>query len=243
MKENMSFRIIDRSEYQEIHFQVIPSHDDTHVMFSEKIAKFLSRFNSRVIRATFFGDLTEEENTINSIIKALKDTDFPYSWIEGGNCSEAFINGVYILAVSGIEAKGISDHGRIIGCSFRTTDADYFYLSGLLSDPDLSPAQQTSHILRSVETILNRIGLSYHNTVRTWFYLDDILAWYNDFNLARTKFFSEHNIFNVLLPASTGIEGKNNSGSKVCLELNAINPQSGDFRIAEVNSLLNLSKK
>jgi len=61
--------------------------------------------------------------------------------------------------------------------------------------------------------ILEQQGSSYQDTVRTWFYLQDILAWYRDFNGARTAAYEKFGLLPraknspFLLPASTGIGG------------------------------------
>lgn len=57
----------------------------------------------------------------------------------------------------------------------------------------------------------------------------------------RTSFFLQHKIFDELIPASTGIGGKNRNGSKICLELNAIKPGRNDFIIEKVRSPLQCS--
>ena len=238
MNESKSFRVIQRGVYQEIHIQLIPLHGETPEIFSERIAGIVQDCNAEIIRATFFGKLNEEENFVRHLLSKLNGIDFPYSWIEGDNCTGSFINGVYIFAISGIEVKRLYEHARVIGSFFQTRDADFCYLGGLYSKPDQSPSQQTSVLLNSAESLLNRVGLSFQNTVRTWFYLDDILNWYKDFNLARTSFFQLHKIYNKLVPASTGIGGKNNHASKVCLELIAIKPKTDYFSIAKVRSPL-----
>lgn len=239
--ENKSLRVIYRREYREIHIQLIPLPGETARIFSEKISDILDKYNAKIVRATFFGMLTEKDNTIKHIENQLAEINFPYSWIEGENCTDSFINGVYILAVSGIDVKRIIENNIIVGSYFQSEDAEYCYLGGLYSDPDLSPSQQTSTILNSAENILNQAGLSFKNTIRTWYYLDDILDWYNDFNKARTSFFLQHKIFDKLVPASTGIGGKNRNGSKICLELNAIKPRRNDFIIEKVRSPLQCS--
>jgi enamine deaminase RidA (YjgF/YER057c/UK114 family) len=239
--ENKSLRTIRRKEYLEIHFQLIPLPGETPQIFSEKIAEILHNYDAKVIRATFFGNLAEENNTIKFLSDQLSVIDFPYSWIEGGNCSGSFINGAYFFAISGKDVKRLSEKEKIIGSFFQTEEAAFCYLGGLYSDPELIPSLQTSSVLNSAESILNNVGLSYQNTIRTWFYLDDILNWYNDFNKARTSFFLQHDIFNKLVPASTGISGKNNNKSKLCLELNAIKPKSSNFSIGKVKSPLQCS--
>jgi len=77
--------------------------------------------------------------------------------------------------------------------------------------------------------------------VRTWFYLDDLLAWYGEFNAARTKFFESRAVFDRLIPASTGIGARNPTGSALVAGGLAIRPHHGGVRIKEVISPLQCS--
>lgn len=45
---------------------------------------------------------------------------------------------------------------------------------------------QTKRMIQRAAGILESQGASYRDVVRTWFYLDDILAWYPEFNRSRT---------------------------------------------------------
>lgn len=138
--------------------------------------------------------------------------------------------------------RHIFHSGKVAGSYFQTEDAEFCFLGGLYSDPALSsPEKQTENILVTAENLLHQAGLSYDNTIRTWFYLDNILDWYGEFNHARTSFYKQHDLFNKLIPASTGIGGKNPDGSKVCLELMAVKPKNDRFLIEKVESPLQCS--
>lgn len=238
----ISLKEIVRKQYREIHFQLIPEPGETAMRFTEKIAKILNRYNAKIIRASFFGNLSQLDSTIKHLSNNLSGINFPYSWIEGDKCTDALINGVYIFAISGVEVKQLYNSGKIVGSYFQTEEADFCFLGGLYSDPAfLSPEKQTVNILVSADNLLHQIGLSYDNTIRTWFYLDNILNWYNEFNNARTSFFLQHDIFNKLVPASTGIGGRNPDGSKVCLELTAVKPKNDRCLIKKVESPLQCS--
>lgn len=240
--ERKSVREIVRKQYREIHFQLIPGPGDNAPAFAQKIAEILDDYNAKIIRASFFGNLSQHDPTIKHLEDKLQGINFPYSWIEGDKCADTFINGVYIFAVSGIEVKHLLNEGKIVGSYFQTGDADFCFLGGLYSDPALStPGKQTENILITADKLLHQAGLSYDNTIRTWFYLDSILDWYNEFNKARTSFFLQHDIFNKLVPASTGIGGRNPEGSRVGLELTAVKPKNKRFLIEKVESPLQRS--
>jgi enamine deaminase RidA (YjgF/YER057c/UK114 family) len=237
-----SLKEIVRKQYREIHLQLVPEQGETALTFAEKIAEILYSYNAKIIRASFFGNLSQLDPTIEHIADNLAGINFPYSWIEGDKCAGTFINGVYIFAVSGIEVKHLFNNGKIVGSYFQTAEADFCFLGGLYSDPAISiPGKQTENILVLADNLLHQVGLSYDNTIRTWFYLDNILDWYNEFNKARTSFFLQHDIFNKLVPASTGIGGRNPEGSRVGLEVTAIKPKNKQFLIEKVESPLQRS--
>ena len=64
--------------------------------------------------------------------------------------------------------------------------------------------------------------------MRTWFYLDDILAWYPEFNRSRTAIYGQFGILpgqdngRLKLPASTGIRGELPTGAAGALDLLAV---------------------
>lgn len=62
-----------------------------------------------------------------------------------------------------------------------------------------------------MEEALNRAGMDFSHVVRTWFYNNRLLDWYEEFNRARDTFFESRGVFDRLVPASTGI-GSGQSG-------------------------------
>ena len=98
---------------------------------------------------------------------------------------------------------------------------------GLSSYP-LSKPLQTRRMLDRAERILHENGASYRDVVRTWFYLADILDWYAAFNKVRNEKYGEFGIMpgpgdcDLLLPASTGINGDTPSGAAATMDLVAI---------------------
>ena len=83
-------------------------------------------------------------------------------------------------------------------------------------------------MLERAERILRENGASYKDVVRTWFYLSDILGWYAAFNKVRNEKYGEFGIMpgpgdrELLLPASTGIQGETPSGAACAMDLIAV---------------------
>ncbi|MEI8233831.1 MAG: hypothetical protein WCH57_04005 [Verrucomicrobiota bacterium] len=116
------------------------------------------------------------------------------------------------------EAPGrpIVDGGRAVGVRHESADATYCFLEEIVpADLRASGEAQTVSVFETIERILHAEGMTFGHLVRTWFYLDKILDWYDGFNRARTPFLQARGAFDGLLPASTGIGMPNRHGAAV----------------------------
>jgi enamine deaminase RidA (YjgF/YER057c/UK114 family) len=87
-------------------------------------------------------------------------------------------------------------------------------------------------MFRSAERLLRGQGATYGDVARTWIYIEDILAWYGDFNRARNRCFTDFGLLGngaerreaerIFLPASTGIEGRNPAGAAAVMDVFAV---------------------
>jgi len=108
------------------------------------------------------------------------------------------------------------DGGRIIGVRHESADATYCFLDEIVpANPHATGAAQTVSVFETIERVLHAEGMNFGHLVRTWFYLDKILDWYDEFNQARTPFLEARGTFDHLLPASTGIGMPNRHGAAV----------------------------
>jgi enamine deaminase RidA (YjgF/YER057c/UK114 family) len=80
--------------------------------------------------------------------------------------------------------------------------------------------------------------MAFSDVLRTWFYNDNILGWYREFNDVRTTFFQEKKVFDGLLPASTGVAGRNALGAALLSGLIAVKSEDEGLRAFEVPSPL-----
>ncbi len=81
-------------------------------------------------------------------------------------------------------------------------------------------------------------GFDLADTVRTWFFLDHILSWYDDFNRARNKIYSGIKFQTGSLPASTGVGAKNPTGAALAVAAWAFCPVGKNSYAEEVASPL-----
>lgn len=137
-------------------------------------------------------------------------SDWPVTWLRGNPA----LPGVHLHAVKGVPVERLTFGGRVVGSVFNDGVARHCRLGGLrparASD---SPASQARATFELLEAALRDAGMTFANVARTWFYLDQILAWYGDFNKVRDEFFRKRNVFDGLVPASTGIGGANVAGT------------------------------
>jgi len=73
--------------------------------------------------------------------------------------------------------------------------------------------------IQRINELPNRVD---RDTLRTWFYLDDSLDWYGDFNRWRDELFRREKVFEKRVPASTGIGAANAEGSAILAGLLAV---------------------
>lgn len=165
---------------------------------------------------------------------------WPLLWIAGPRPSEA--GGIQIWAESEASVSPVTLRGQVVGSIVETPAATLCRLGGINGRiPTRTEAEQTLAALNQMEDALHAVGMDFTDTVRTWYYNCDIVSWYGDFNRTRNEFFSEHRVYEGLLPASTGIGACNVSGSSIVSGLIAVKPKTDAVRMAAVPSPLQCS--
>lgn len=164
---------------------------------------------------------------------------WPMMWLQGDVSPGTRINGMQAFALEGQPVGRVELGGRTVGSTWSDDDADYCLLAGVLpSDLAVSGGAQTQNCFEQIEAALAKAGMDFSHVVRTWLYLDGLLSWYDEFNVARTAFFEKRGVFNRLVPASTGIGAINPFGAALTAGALAIRPRHGGVDIREVGSPL-----
>lgn len=167
------------------------------------------------------------------------NADWPVVWLQGDACKDGNIYSMQAVAISGIKPNPVKLDGRDIGFCYEDGHARYCRLRGILpADPKASRAEQTHSAFQIMKAALERNGFSFTDTVRTWIYLDQLLDWYGDFNRVRTEFFKATDIFNHMVPASTGIGASNPFGAAIMMDVLAVQPKTAQVKIQAVDSPL-----
>ena len=138
--------------------------------------------------------------------------------------------------------RPLLDDSRLIGTLYESADAVYCYLEEIVPrDVTASPGEQTRSIFQQIESGLASAGMKFTDLVRTWFYLDGILDWYDEFNQARTPFLEAHGVLQGRVPASTGVGMRNRFGAAGVAGAFAVKAKSESVRIEEVASPMQCS--
>lgn len=166
----------------------------------------------------------------------LNNLTCPVTWISQPDKEMIYPLSFQVHAVSGIQVQPIIFENKKLGCRFADAHTDYAQLHILPENKNAKNFDQTIDIFNKMQYTLNSIGLDFSNTLRTWLFIDDILSWYKQFNKARDNFYIRHDIFNKLVPASTGIGIANPSGCALATELFAARPKNETVRIEKVTS-------
>jgi len=167
---------------------------------------------------------------------------WPIARLCGLNGGGPGLGGTQVMAVTGCPAMPIRLDGDIAGYGYDDAHARYCWLTGIgPADRSASRAEQARSVFERIEGALADVGMGFEHVVRTWFFNDRILDWYDDFNRVRTEFLRERGIFDGLVPASTGVGMPNALGSALVADVVAVRPGDDTVLIETVVSPLQCS--
>jgi enamine deaminase RidA (YjgF/YER057c/UK114 family) len=178
-----------------------------------------------------------------SYVKAVCQSFFdslccPVSWFSQADKPGIPAVSFQVHAIAGVCIDPITDKDRAVGCRLRDEHAEYYYLQALSTPESAQKVDLTRGVFDALQGTLQSAGIDFSKTVRTWLFADDILSWYDQLNRGRDRFFEQHDVFNQLIPASTGVGIANPFGASLATELLAIRPLNGAVGIYKVSSPL-----
>ncbi|MHC5082707.1 MAG: Rid family hydrolase [Planctomycetota bacterium] len=160
----------------------------------------------------------------------------PITWISQDDKETLYPFSIQVHAVSGAEVTPVVTDEQKNGCRFSDNNADYALLQLLPKNKQASNFDQAACVFNQMQTNLQSVGLDFSNTLRTWLFADDILAWYDKLNQARDDFFNKYDIFNKLVPASTGVGICNPTAHAITTELIAAKAKNENVTIEKIVS-------
>ncbi len=215
---------LDRRSYKEYFITATPNNGESVQSLFQRAADSVRANNAQVISQEVFGISDEDGTNLEMLQEILGGIDAPVTWIQDGHEKNLF--GTHLWAVSGLTIRPVKIGERVVGSLFEDDYAQYCRLGGLLpSDARQSRSEQASEVFEQMDSVLQNNGMEFGHVVRTWFYNYNILDWYGDFNRVRDAFFQKKHVYEGLLPASTGVGGRNTAGMALAGGLFAMKPK------------------
>jgi enamine deaminase RidA (YjgF/YER057c/UK114 family) len=204
-----------------------------------RLAANLAAQDAELLSVMLYGSLAAREQIDRAMHAALGETQWPVTWIDGASCDGAPLAGVQAYAVSGRAVTRVRLGNRIVGSVYEDDGARHCLLGGLgPTARTLGAPAQVQQTFGNLEWALDQAGFELADVVRTWFYNDDILGWYGDFNRVRSAHYAGVNFRTGSLPASTGIGARNAAAAALTVAAWAVRPLGGEACAREIGSPL-----
>lgn len=204
--------------------------------------KKMNIVSDRIFGSTdFYSALVKARN--NVLMENGSDTKLPFTYIEGQPCLGDGIAGLQISAISAEKNNSITtifENDTPVGRKWKRNGATFLMLQNLYDnrmdkEQTANREQQACRMFERAQKILKDNSASYHNVVRTWIYLAEILDWYSEFNKVRNTMYHQFGFIpdqagkfeneKIYLPASTGILGTNPFNTSSVMDLFAVIPE------------------
>ena len=219
-------------------FTIKPQPGEGIPQICERVANQLRIRQAAPLHLIVLGNVSASTAGMKALEKSLGRVEWPVTWVEGSDCKGLPIAGIQVHAYTG-KVDRISIDGQVYGSVFTDGGARQCVVGGLSpADKTISRSEQTRLTLEKLQAVLGKAGFELADTVRTWFYLENILAWYDDFNIARNKIYSAMKFRSGSIPASTGVAAKNPTGTALALVAWAFRPLEKDATAEEIASPL-----
>jgi enamine deaminase RidA (YjgF/YER057c/UK114 family) len=240
VEPNLFVTTLLRDSIREYFITVTPNHQESSESLFRRTRDAIQQTGGQIVSIEVLGMGAADRKHGERMGKAIDKGGVPISWIESNGTDG--LCGVNAWVIAGATVNHLRHDGRVVGSWFEDSFARYCRLAGLLPT-EVSVAQdtQTSEILGQMDTVLQSGRMQFSNVIRTWFYNADILAWYRQFNVARTRFFEAKHVFDGLLPASTGIDGGNARDAALTASVMAVEAKSTAAMVSVVPSPLQSS--
>lgn len=201
----------------------VPLENEPMSKLLERAAKAARDKGAAIIHQDVFGEPDSESSGF------VEQATWPVTWVCEREGVPARPAGTQLWAVTALQPEPLEIDGGVAGCGFESEDALWCRLGGLTPpDPAAPRASQADAVFELARRALKKAGLDFADVVRTWFYNEAILDWYTEFNERRDVFFREHGVFEGLIPASTGMGGRNPNGTALTAGLLAIRPKNDE---------------
>jgi len=194
----------------------------------ERLAEQVSAERATVLALFVYGSVAQADACETALREAWGAVDFPVTWVECAACDGHGLAGVQAAIWYGSDVERFRVGGRVIGSVVEDALARHLWLGGVAPRAVmLSRPAQVQQMFAEAELALDLAGFELGDVVRTWFYNEDILPWYGEFNRVRTAHYAAVKWRSGSLPASTGIGARNRAGAALEVGFRAWRPKPG----------------
>jgi enamine deaminase RidA (YjgF/YER057c/UK114 family) len=208
----------------ELHLTVTPMKGESIDAMARRLAEALNPWDVTVVRQIVFGSTAAYPTTLKTLRQVLNDPELPVAWVEGTGCGDHAIAGIQTHAIAGTCVRTLGDNGAVTRI-WNDALATHCVVNSILpTRTQATPPEQAREVFEKLQTGLASAGMTTKDIARTWFYLDDILSWYGEFNRVRNDVFAHNELRPHSLPASTGVGGRNPMGAALVAAVWAVRP-------------------
>jgi enamine deaminase RidA (YjgF/YER057c/UK114 family) len=206
--------------------------------FCRRLARLLEDESVTPLLMMVYGRAEAHAAFCDAMRKCHGGFSWPLTWVDGVGAGGEPLAGVQVFGFTGnVERVSLGDGAT--GSIFHDGGLRHCLVGGLSPRRDAnSRGQQTAVTLERLQAVLALGGFDFSDVIRTWFFLEDILSWYDEFNQVRTGIYSGVKFQTGSLPASTGVGAKNPNQSALTLAAWAVQSQEADAGAYEVASPL-----
>ena len=246
--DGLKLVVVESPPVTELHLTVTPMKGESISAMAKRLAEALNPCDATVVRQIVFGSTAAYPATLKTLRQVLDDPELPAAWVEGTGCGDHAIAGIQTHAIAGARVRTLSGNDRPLARAWEDALATHCVLnsvqpenrscgdegvaatrnSGSRVQPArtrATPPEQAREVFEKLQTGLASAGMTMKDIARTWFYLDDILSWYGEFNRVRNDVFAHNELRPHCLPASTGVGGRNPMGAALAAAVWAVRPR------------------
>lgn len=230
--ETMQTDRVTAASVRELCVTEVPRSGEASVEVFRRLARRVRDAGGTIMALFVYGAVDRVAEREQALRDGVGEVSFPVTWVEGAACDGAVLAGVQAMIWCGGAVERIRLGRQVIGTVGDDGLARHCWLGGVGPQTlTLGAAAQTQQMFSAAEFALDLAGFELGDVARTWFYNDDILAWYGDFNRVRTAHYAPVKWCAGALPASTGIGARNRAGAALCVGFRAWRPKPGSLEV------------
>ena len=226
---------ITNTDHDDILYSVPPKSGESGRDIVRRTLDLIAEAGAKPVSLEVFGGLTLDGDYDAAVIEA----NAPITWVGEEHFTDDPVRGVQAWAVTGCTVEPIRVGETLIGTMFEDAAAQYCRLGGLMPSSTTADVEtQTREVFDQMEAGLAAARLTFDDVLRTWFYNRNMLTWYDRFNTVRHEYFNRWNVFDGMVPASTGVGGLNARDGALQAGLLAVRPKEREVIARAVPSPL-----